>query len=96
MKYTDSFGNVCTRLVDWPDMISKFFASSNTTNTHNQLHQDCLKLKKKWITCDPFFRLATTLIGINVTDTFLLANHHKVINYSTLTEDQDGPKIGIK
>jgi hypothetical protein len=36
------------------------------------------------------------LIGINVTDTFLLTNYHKVINYSTLTEDQDGAKIGIK
>jgi hypothetical protein len=96
MKYTDSFGNVCTRLVDRPDMISKFFASSNTIDTHNQLRQDCLKLEKKWITRDPFFRLATTLIGINVTDTFLLANYHKVINYSTITEDQDGPKIGIK
>jgi hypothetical protein len=53
-------------------------------------------LEKKWITHDPFFRLATTLIGINVTDTFLLTKYHKVINYSTLTEDQDGPKIGIK
>jgi hypothetical protein len=44
MKYTDSIGNVCTRLVDRPDMISKFFASSNTIDAHNQLHQDCLKL----------------------------------------------------
>jgi hypothetical protein len=32
---------------------------------------------------NPFFRLSTTLIGINVTDTFLLANHHKVINVSS-------------
>jgi hypothetical protein len=65
-------------------------------DTHNQLCQDCLKLEKKWITCDPFFHLATTLMGRNVTDTFLLANYRKVINYSTSTEDQDGPKIGIK
>jgi hypothetical protein len=37
MKYTDSFGNVCTHFVDRPQVISNFFASSNTIDTHNQL-----------------------------------------------------------
>jgi hypothetical protein len=27
MKYTDSYGNVCTRYVERPDAISKFFAT---------------------------------------------------------------------
>jgi hypothetical protein len=77
-------------------MISKFFASSITIDTHNKLHHNCLKLEKKWITRDLFFHLGTTLIGINVTDTFLLTSYHKFINYLTSTEDQDGPLIGIK
>ncbi len=80
MKYTDSYGNVCTRYVDRPDVISNYFAHSNTIDVHNQLRQDSLKLEKKWITQDPFFRLSTTLIGINVTDTYLLANYHQVFN----------------
>ena len=49
MKYTDSYGNICTRLVDRPDMISKFFATSNTIDTHNQLCQFNLALEKKWL-----------------------------------------------
>jgi hypothetical protein len=28
MKYTDTYGNVCNRSVDHPDVISKFFQSS--------------------------------------------------------------------
>jgi hypothetical protein len=53
------------------------------------LHQDSLKLEKKWVTQNPWFRLATTLIGITVTDTFLLCNyHHKVINGGT-SENQE-------
>jgi hypothetical protein len=30
---------------------------------------------------NPYFCLTTTLLGINITDTYLLANHHRVINY---------------
>ncbi len=93
MKYTDSYGNICTRYVDRPDVISKFFASSNVIDTHNQLRQDLLQLEKKWLTKNPFFRLTTTLIGINVMDTFLLASHHKVINLNDATGSQ---KLSIR
>ncbi len=47
MRYTDSFGNICTRYVDRPQVISIFFAGSNVIDTHNQLRQDSLKLEKK-------------------------------------------------
>ena len=57
-----------------------FFSSSNTIDTHNQLRQNNLKLEKKWLTQSPWFRLSTTLIGIVVTNLFLLCNYHKVIN----------------
>jgi hypothetical protein len=46
---------------------------------HNQLHQDS-ELEKKWVTQNLWFRLATTLVGINVTDAFLLCNYHQVLN----------------
>jgi hypothetical protein len=36
MKYTDDHGNVCVRLVERPDIISKFFLDSNTIDKHNQ------------------------------------------------------------
>jgi hypothetical protein len=49
-----------------PQVISNFFAGSNVIDMHNQLHQDLLKLEKKWVTQNPWFRLAATLAGINV------------------------------
>jgi len=49
-------------------------------DTHNQLRQDNLKIEKKWFTQSPWIRLATTLIGAVVTNTFLLYTYHKVIN----------------
>jgi len=94
MKYTDSYGNVCTRYVDRPDAISKFFASSNVIDTHNQLRQDLLQLEKKWLTKNPYFRLTTSLLGINVTDTFLLANHHRIINHTSCPQGEK--KISIQ
>jgi hypothetical protein len=94
MKYTDSYGNICTHFVDRPEVISNFFASSNIIDTHNQLRQDLLQLEKKWLTKNPFFCLSTMLIGVNVTNTFLLANHHKVINISNSTIGKQ--KISIR
>jgi hypothetical protein len=79
MKYTNSFGNICSRYVDCLQVVSNFFAASNVIDTHNQLHQDNLKLEKKWLIQSPWFRLATTLIGVVVTNTFLLCTYHKVI-----------------
>jgi hypothetical protein len=76
MKFTNSYGNIVTHFVDRPQVVSTFFKTSNAIDTHNRLHQDLLQLEKKWLTKNPYFRLATTLLGINVTDTFLLVNHH--------------------
>jgi hypothetical protein len=91
MKYTDSYGNICTRLVDRPDMISKFFATSNTIDTHNQLRQFNLALEKKCLAKNAYFQLSTTLLGINVVDTYQLASWHGVINYSR----KDDKKLSV-
>jgi hypothetical protein len=82
IEVRDHPGNICTQFVDQPEVISIFFVSSNVIDTHNQLRQDLLQLEKKWVTKNPFFRLSTMLIGLHVTDAFLLANHRKVINIS--------------
>ncbi len=63
MKYTDGYGNICTHLVDCPDLIAKFFASSYVIGTHNQL-------EKKWLTQNVYFHLAMTYLGINIVDTY--------------------------
>ena len=76
MKFADEDGNVHVRYVDQPDVISKFFQDSNCVDKHNQARQYELALEKKWVTDDCWFRLATTLVGISVTDTWKLAAHH--------------------
>jgi len=82
MKYTDDFGNLCSREVDRPSVISHFFGDSNTIDSYNKAWQANLALEKKWLTKDPWFRLTTTLIGINVTDAWKLASFHGIINFS--------------
>ena len=93
MKYTDDHGNVCVRLVERPDIISNFFEDSNSIDKHNQSRQFDLALEKCWLTQDPFFRLATTLIGMNVVDTWKLAHYHKLLNAPGTKEES---KVTIK
>ena len=57
------------RKVDRPHVISSFFRDANGVDRHNHMCQLELALEKKWVTYNPWFRLATTLIGISVTDT---------------------------
>jgi len=82
MRYTDGFGNLCTRDVERPDVISTFFENSNVIDSHNQCRQSNLALEKKWLTKDAYFRLTTTHIGINVVDTFKLPDFHGIINFT--------------
>jgi hypothetical protein len=81
MRYTDGFGNLCTRDVERPDVVSSFFQDSNVIDSHNQSRQHNLALEKKWLTKDAYFRLATTHIGINVVDSYKLADFHGIINF---------------
>jgi hypothetical protein len=93
MKYTDDHGNVCVHLVEHPDIISNFFEDSNSIDKHNQSRQFDLVLEKTWLTEDPFFRLAITLIGMNVVDTWKLADNHKLLNAPGTKEEA---KVTIK
>jgi hypothetical protein len=76
-------------------VISNFFSGSKAINVHYQLRQDSLKLKRKWAMQIPWFQLATTLIGVNVMDTFLLCSYHKVFNISN-SENDEGNKVSIQ
>ena len=76
MKFTDSHGNVHVRLVDRPSAMSEFFEDSNLVDKHNQSRQHELGLEKKWETRDPYFRLTTTVIGMNAIDAWNLSRYH--------------------
>jgi hypothetical protein len=79
--------------VEHPDIISKFFLDSNTIDKHNQSWQYDLALEKTWLTQGPYFRLATTLLGIITVNTWKLADWHKIVNPPNAREDS---KMTIK
>lgn len=81
IKYLDEFGNRVSRDVERPDVIGKYFRDAGTIDSHNQARQGELDLEYNWPTQDCWFRLNTTFIGLNVTDTW------KVVKFYTNTAD---------
>lgn len=74
-KFADNWGNVMTRLVPRPDIISQYFQISNAVDTHNQARQSDLGLERHWVTTNCWFRVVTTFIGITVTDAWKAYRH---------------------
>ena len=74
-RFPDVYGNVHACNVPRPEVLNKYFNHCNAVDGHNQLRQGHLALKKCWVTVDPFFRILSTLVGMQVTD--LLQLHRK-------------------
>jgi hypothetical protein len=74
-RFPDANGNVAQRSVPRPDVISKYFNDSNVIDTHNQARQGLLKLEKRWVTHNCWFRLDTTLIAMTITDCWRAYKH---------------------
>lgn len=75
-RFPDKFGNLHVRKVRRPEIISRYFESSNCIDCHNQSRQHDLALEECWVTTDPYFRLSTTIIGLTVTDSWKLTRYH--------------------
>ncbi len=86
-KWPDVDGNIMTRNVMRLVLASRYFLGFNKVDKHNQLRQSELALEKKWLTTDGWFRLFTTLIGINVVDTMLVlrSESHTSHPFKTMT-----------
>ena len=74
VRYSDGFGNLNTRSVLRPQVVTDYFKGSNVIDIHNQLRQSMLGLEA-WETKNAWFRIDTTLIGMVVTDAFLGLKH---------------------
>ena len=75
VHYNDKFGNRKDRLVQRPQVINEYFETSNLIDVHNQYRQHELMLEQLWGTTNSWFRLNTTVIGMNSTDCFLALAH---------------------
>ena len=76
MKFATDFLNVGVCYVNHPHVISKYFNVLNCIYVHNHVHQSELVLEKCWVTQDPYFRLHTTIIKMNVADCWKLVDYH--------------------
>ena len=75
-KWKDNNMNTRSRDVPRPEIVAKYFIRSNGIDVHNQTRQSDLALEKHWVTTDGFFRLVTTMFGINVTDAARAYQYH--------------------
>jgi hypothetical protein len=75
-RWKDENNNTCVRKVFRPDIIAKYFKDCNVIDVHNQNRQFNLKLEKHWLTKCGFFRIATTLFGMTVTDACCAYKYH--------------------
>jgi hypothetical protein len=73
MKFADVNGNIFMRYVDRPEVVSKFYDASNIIDVLNHLRQSSLAIEKKWVTHSGYFRIHTSLIGINVEGVLMLS-----------------------
>jgi hypothetical protein len=96
MKYPTEQSNLGIRFVDRPDVVSKYFAASNCIDRHNQVRQFELHLEKCWVTFDPYFRLHTTLLGINVADCWKLAHYHGLLTQACQFECASEESFSIR
>jgi len=70
-KFADQYRNRCTRAVERPVVISRYFHYANRIDMHNQKRQSILDLERTWATNDPWFRICTTIFGMTLVDTYL-------------------------
>lgn len=75
-RFPDRHGNVHSRKIARPRIVSTYFSYNNAIDSHNHARQYELGLEKFWVTHDPYFRLITTLFGITVTDCWKTIRYH--------------------
>ena len=73
------FGNVKARYVPRPELVSRFYRSSNCVDMLNQLREDGLRLEKQWVTRDGYFRMCTGLTGMTLVDVYKLGQFHGIL-----------------
>ena len=80
--FPDTYGNVQSRDVARPAVISRHFSHSDGIDIHNHIRQHILALESSRRTVGSWFRLMTTMFGITVTDAFLTAAYRKELRDS--------------
>ena len=72
-KWPDPCGNLKSREVLRPGIISEYFSKSNIIDVGNGIRQNELAFERHWLTKNPWFRIDCTSVGITVADSYLAA-----------------------
>lgn len=75
-RWVDENGNSMVREVPRPHVCAIYFGLSNVIDVLNQQRQKELRLEKHWVTRDGYFRIITSVFGINVVDCWRGYMHH--------------------
>mmetsp|Transcript_16204 Transcript_16204/g.37447 ORF Transcript_16204/g.37447 Transcript_16204/m.37447 type:complete len:323 (-) Transcript_16204:327-1295(-) len=75
-RFGDEYGNLQSRAIMRPDVISRYFKVSDKIDNHNKSRQSDLGLERLWLTKNCWFRLSTTFLGIVAVDTWHSIRHH--------------------
>jgi Transposase IS4 len=73
------------RDVKRPSIVSFFFLHSNSIDRHNHARQFELRLEKFWVTANGYFRIFTTIAGINATDAWKAYRYQLPVNHADKT-----------
>ncbi|KAL7548885.1 hypothetical protein ACHAWF_013195 [Thalassiosira exigua] len=87
-KWADQHGNVKTKPIPRPEVISDYFSISDVVDNHNKSRQGDLALEEPWRTTDCWLSLATTFLGLTATDAWNRVRHY-------CTEESGFPDMSI-
>jgi hypothetical protein len=88
-KWPDENGNVLTREVSRPALVSRYFMNFNKVDIHDQLRQHELGLESKWVRHGEKagkFRIMSTIMGVTAIDTMLAIKSHSHETHSIRTK----------
>ena len=77
-KFIDKFRNVCVRKFARPKVVNEYYYYCGIIDDHNRRRQGYLRLEQKWVSHSGFGRIFTTIVGLNIVDTYLLCKYQKV------------------
>ena len=88
-RWPDQFGNLCSKPIPRPEVVSRYFKDSDAVDKHNKSRQGDLALEEHWRTVDCWLKLGITFLGLTVTNCWKSARHH-------CSEASGFPEMAIK
>ena len=94
-KFPDQFGNVVSRDVFRPAILSTYFDASNLIDAHNHARQGLLRLETHWRTQNPWLRNIFTIVGMTVVDCWKALKFRLPYQYGKMTVEDFANRLAF-